>query len=305
MVQLRRLDPLANAGPYQRLVKMPVKSFAITEAQYDRVKTRRPELIAAVGDAAVVGRPYRDYLEVHYGFPEVEVFRDRFYDLFNKVLAASSKAEAPRGLVVAFRDRPNRQAAEQIFWSLALDQGRQWLEMNLFAAPEQPEPGQEAGDGFRLRDATPSDNAAITALEAESSNAAPLTEAGLASLVENAKLLRLVVDGSKPVGFVVLCTEPGGWGVIEQIGIAPAQEQALRRPLIEWSIAWLRNNGGRRIRCTAGIDAAAWIAVLRELGFTPGETGVDFTRPVDPSEVKQKMDERQSHGTLIKFGDWR
>ena len=51
MVQLRRLDPLANKGPYQRLLKTAVKSFTLSEAQYNRVKERRPELIVTEGEA--------------------------------------------------------------------------------------------------------------------------------------------------------------------------------------------------------------------------------------------------------------
>ncbi len=306
MVQLRRLDPLANAAPYQRLLKTPVKSFTLTEAQYKRVKEHRPELMVTEGEAAVIGRPYADRLELHYGFPELETFRARFGDMFARVIAASSKAEAPRGLVLAFRDRPNRATAETVFWLLALDQGRQWVEMNLFSLPEQPEPADEAGAGFRLRAATGADDAALIALEAEANGAEPLTAAVLASVREDAKLFRVVVDGAgNPAGLLVVRSEPNGWGVIEQAVIAPAHREALRRPLLEWSLAWLRNNGVRRVRRTAGIDDSQELAARRAAGFTPGETGVDFTRPVDPAEVRQKVSERQAHGTLIKFGDWR
>jgi hypothetical protein len=53
------------------------------------------------------------------------------------------------------------------------------------------------------------------------------------------------------------------------------------------------------------LDQAADLASLRALGFTPGETGIDYTRAVDPAEVRAKIDERQAHGTLIRYGDWR
>src|SRR5262245_38745057 len=120
---VRRLDPLVNAGPYQKLMASPVKSVSMSEAQYNHVQAETPRLIFDAGDYHVVGRLYRDSLEIHYGFPGLELFRQAFVEMFERVVATSSKAEAPRGLVLAFRDRPNRIDAETLFWALAVDQG--------------------------------------------------------------------------------------------------------------------------------------------------------------------------------------
>lgn len=306
MVMFRRLDPLANAGPYQRILKSPVKSFTLTEAQYDRIKERRTELIVTEGEAAVVGYPYCDFLEVHYAFPEVEAFRDRFADLFTRCAAASSKAEAPRGVVLSFRDRPNRSLADTVFWSTALDEGPQWVELNWVAIPEHPEPEEAVGDGFRVREATEADRDTIADIDAAASGQPSLTAAGLTSIYENARALRLVEDsGAKPVAFLNLRSEPGGWGIIEQIAVQPDLLDQLREPLLRWIIAWLRNNGSRRIRRKVYTHEAAELALMRQIGFTAAETGLDYTRPVDAADVKSMIEERQAHGTLIRYGDWR
>jgi hypothetical protein len=305
MVQFRRLDPLANASPYQRLLKCPVKSFTLTEAQYDRVKQRRPGLVIEESEAAVIGFPYRDYLEIHYAFPDVEAFRDRFGGLFERVTAASSKAEAPRGLVLSFRDRPNRSLANTIFWSLALDEGAQWVEMNAVAIPEQDEPGPELEGGFSVRAATEADRAAIAAIDGEASLQPVLSDGGLDGLYENARWLRVVTDASGSLlAYLSLRSEPGGWGVIDQLALRSAAV-ALREPLQRWAIAFLRANGGRRQRRRVYMSQTEDLALLRGLGFTPGETGLDYTRAVDAGEVRSKLEERRAHGTLIKFGDWR
>src|SRR5688572_26017593 len=157
MVMYRRLDPLANAGPHQRLAKSPVKSYTLTEAQFQRLQERRPDLIINEGDGTVLGFLARDLLEVQYGFPEVEPFRDRFVALFNQLIAATSSAEAPRGLRLSFRDRPNRSLADLVFWTIAFDEGPQWVEMNYIGVPEQPEPGATVGEGFSIREATEAD----------------------------------------------------------------------------------------------------------------------------------------------------
>jgi len=305
-MQLRRLDPLANAGPYQRLMRNPVKSFSLSEAQYDRVKERRPDLIVTEGEAAVIGFPLRDFLEVHYAYPDIETFVDRFPAMLEKVVGASSKQEAPRGLVIAFRDRPNRMTADTVFWSIAMDEGEQWVEMNLVAVPEQPERPRELEGGYVVRDCGPLDDEAVCAVEAAVSGLPRLSAAGVSSLRENSKLLCLVepAGGGPAVGLLSLRTEPGGWGVIDLAMLKP-EASGLARPLFEWAVAWLRNNGGRRTRIRVGVDDTPRLSVLKEIGFTPGEAGLYLTRSVDKAEVAAKLETRKAHGTIIKFGDWR
>jgi hypothetical protein len=306
MVQFRRLDPLANASTYQRLLKSPVKSFSLTEAQFDRVQERRPQLIVTEGDRAVVSVPYADRLEVHYAFPEVADFRDHFGRLFDRSVGASSKAEAPRGLVLAFRDRPNRALAQTVFWSLALDEGREWVEMNWVAVPEQAEPDSKVNGGYTVRAATPDDFGVVTGLEAEVSGLPQLSPDGIASVFENARWLRIILapDGT-PAGFVSVHTEPGGWGVIDHFALKSEVEERLREPVFAWTVAFLRNNGCRRLRRRLYLEQTADLTLMRNLGCSPGEAGIDYTRAVDPAEVKSKIEERQAHGTLIRYGDWR
>jgi hypothetical protein len=306
MVQFRRLDPLANAGPWQKHRARPVKSFDLSEEAYARLEEQRPELIVVEGDGAVVGRPYRDALEVHYAFGDVPAFRSRFNELFERCTAASSRQEAPRGAVVAFRDRPNRALAEMLFWEAALEEAGQWLEMDWTAVPEQPQPADILDGGFQLREATDADRDTIADLEAEVTGLPRLSPAGVDSIYENSKWLRLITASSGgAVGFVSMRSQPGGWGIIEQVVLQPTVREQLREPLLRWVVAFLRNNGGRRQRRKVYLHETEDLALMRSLGFTPGESGVDYTRPVSREDVRRKVEARQAHGTLIKFGDWR
>jgi hypothetical protein len=74
---------------------------------------------------------------------------------------------------------------------------------------------------------------------------------------------------------------------------------------MRWASAFLRNNGGRRQRRRVNLDDNDELATLRAIGFVPAETGVDYVRPVEDEDIRAKVEERQAHGTLIKFGDWR
>jgi hypothetical protein len=303
-MQMRRLDPLANAGPFQKLMASPIKSVSLSEPQFARVNDETPQLILTDGTSFVLGRLYRDRLEIHYGFSELETFRTRFTEMFERVVSETNKAAAPRGLVLAFRDRPNRMDAETVFWALAVDQGEQWVEWNYFSAPEQPEPEADIGDGASVREATEADHDTIAKIDGEATGQPPLTPIGVATLFADSKTVRLVSDASGPVGYVALRGESGGWGVIDTIALKPGAE-GLRAAVIRWSVAWLRNNGGRRIRHRIPIDDSATNTIVRDIGFTPGETGIDFTRTVDRAETTQKIEDRKSKGSMIKFGDWR
>jgi hypothetical protein len=309
MVQFRRLDPLANADRWTRIGKSPVKSFTITQAQFLRLRERRPELVVTDDESCVFGFPYRDYLDVQYGFQEVADFRDRFTELFTRVTEASNKAEAPRGVILSFRDRPNRALADTTFWSVLLGEGAQWVEMNWVSVPEQDEPSDSIEGGYTVREATAeTDSAAVAAVEAELSGLPRLTESGVASLFEYNRTVRIVSDASgKAVALVALRTEPGGWGVIDGLLVREDVKASLITPLLTWSVAWLRNHQGRRIRRKVYVDDAVELNALKEFGgFAPGETGLDYTRSsVDAREVQNAIEERQSHGTMIKFGDWR
>ena len=306
MVQFRRLDPLANAGPWQRHVKRAVKSFTLTQDQYTRIEEKRPELIVMESDCVVVGQPLRDFLVMHYAFPEVADFSDGFKILFDRCTFASSRQEAPRGVILSFRDRPNRARAQTTFWDCALVEAGHWVETDHLSVPEQDDPGNEIEGGFQLRDATDTERDTVARLEAEVVGLQPLTAGGVQSLFENSDWIKLVTTSSGvPVGCVVLRREPGGWGIIDHVFLLQAVRDQLREPVTRWAIAFLRNNGGRRQRRRVYLDQAEDVALMRSLDFTPGETGVDYTRPVEQTEVEQKIEERKSHGTMIKFGDWR
>lgn len=306
MTMFRQLDPLANAGPWKKATKRGVKSFTISEEQFDRVAERRPELIAEYEDNLVMGRPYRDILEVHYAFGEVPWFREGFKPLFGHVTDAASKEETPRGVVLAFRDRPNRPLAEQLFWESAFEEGKHWVECDFNAVPEQPEPASELEGGYRVREATPADRGAIASVEAEATGESRLTEAGLDGVYENCRWLYLIEDaGGKAVAWLGMRREPAGWAIIDDAHFVPSEKAKLFAPAMRWAVAFLRNQGGRRQRRRVNLDDAQDLATLREIGFVPGESGVDYVRLVDPADIAAKVEERQAHGTLIKFGDWR
>ena len=305
MVQFRRLDPLANAGPWQRATKRGVKTFTLTQEQYDRVAERRPQLIVTDEDAVVLCRPYRDFLEVHYAYAEVPAFRDTFKPMLKAALSASSREEAPRGVILAFRDRPNRPIANQLFWEAALEESKHWIEVEYTSVPEMDPPSDQLEGGFRVREATDADREAVGDVEAEATGLPRLSAAGIDSLYESARWLYIVEDASNRAVGVVAMRRDGSWGVVDDAFLLAEARSALAEPLARWALAFLRNNGGRRQRRRVNLEDDAELQMLRRLGYTPAESGVDYVRPVEDSDIQEKVEERKSHGTIIKFGNWR
>lgn len=305
MVQFRRLDPLANAGPWQRATKRGIKSFTLSQEQYDRLAERRPQLILQQEDATMLARPYRDFLEIHYAYGEVPAFRDEFKPMLKSVLSASSREEAPRGVVLAFRDRPNRPIANQLFWEAALEESKHWIEVEYTSIPEMDEPGDQLEHGFTVHEATDADREAIKTVEAEATGFPRLTDAGLDSLYESARWLYVVNDASARPAAVVSMRRDGSWGLIDEVFVLPELRDSLREPLAKWTLAFLRNQGGRRQRRRINLEDDAELQMMRALGYTPAESGVDYVRPVEDADIQEKVEERKAHGTIIKFGNWR
>ena len=90
-MQLRRLDPMANAGPHQRLLRNPVKSVSLSEAQYDRVK-------AAVTRAILDGG---GQLSHHHGIgsEHAPYFREAIGEENWRLLRELKRAMDPRGIM--------------------------------------------------------------------------------------------------------------------------------------------------------------------------------------------------------------
>jgi hypothetical protein len=242
---------------------------------------------------------------VHYAYAEVPAFRDTFTPMLKSALAASSAEEAPRGVLLAFRDRPNRPLAAQLFWETGLEEAAHWIEVEYTSVPEMDAPSDQLEGGFSVREATQADREAIAGVEAEATGFDRLTDAGLDSLYESARWLYVVQDASGRAVGVVAMRRDGSWGLIDEHFVLPDVRESLHEPLARWTLAFLRNNGGRRQRRRINLDDDAELQMMRRLGYDAAESGVDYVRPVEETDIQEKADERKAKGTIIKFGNWR
>ena len=71
--------------------------------------------------------------------------------------------------------------------------------------------------------------------------------------------------------------------------------------MMRWAIARFKEDGQQSAALTVSTDNGPAIALYRKLGFTAGEAGIDYRRPIDEDEVRQILDKnRASHITVRK-----
>ena len=81
--------------------------------------------------------------------------------------------------------------AETVFWSIALDEGPQWVEMNLVMVPEQDDPGDKIDGGYSVREPSEGDYTALLDIEAEDHR----VEGQVAEVAQRGLALAEVVEG--------------------------------------------------------------------------------------------------------------
>ena len=304
MVQFRRLDPLANAGPWQRATKRGIKSFTLSQEQYDRVSERRPQLIISEEDGVVLCRPYRDFLEVHYAYAEVPAFRDNFKPMLKSALSASSRDEAPRGVVLAFRDRPNRPIAAQLFWEATLEESKHWMEARVHLRPGDGPAVRPArarlhgarGDRRRPRSRRHGRGRSHRLPAPHRSRPGrPLRERPLALRGQRRLRPRCRRRRHAPrrlLGHHRWHLHPPGAGT-------PCES-----PSPQWTLR----------SCATTVAAASAVASTSKTTSSCRCCGASVTRPARAASttcapcrthIQEKVEERKSHGTIIKFGNWR
>ena len=131
-----------------------------------------------------------------------------------------------------------------------------------------------------------------------------LTPDSVRDSVEQGPVFRVleVTDSGRAVGFLRLRTESAAEGHISDIAVHPDfQRRGLGEAVMRWSLARFREDGRHAAALTVTTDNRAAIALYRKLGFTAGETGIDYRRPLDEDEVRQILERnRAAHITVRK-----
>src|SRR3972149_296955 len=154
MTAYRRLDLSAGGSLYDRASRCLLRSFTRAREELDRVRAEFPGLVVEEGGGLLVLRPFAAEHHIHYAFPDHDSFRRLFAPLLERALQSADRQSYPGGILLYYRDHPNRPFVEPVLFSCAFQPIEEWMEMTLAEAPaaEPPLPA-----GFVIRACTEAD----------------------------------------------------------------------------------------------------------------------------------------------------
>lgn len=303
MKQLKRLD-VTPRDPYKRALKQHLRHVALSAEAFVELQRTHPDHVLVEDDGLLIAQPYQGMIGLQYAFPNSDSFVRLFADMFARLLPALKLDEAPMGIRLRLTDATSRPYVDPILDAHAFEVARDWLRMELSELPDDVAPDDAIADGFVLRDARIEDAEAIAELDAVAFPMSWLTPDVVRDSVEQGPVFRVLEDtaAERVIGFLRLRAEGSTEGYISDITIHPdCQRRGLGEAMMRWALARFREDGQRTAALTVSTDNGVAIALYRKLGFTAGETGIDYRRPIDEDEVRQILEKnRTSHITIRK-----
>jgi ribosomal protein S18 acetylase RimI-like enzyme len=252
-------------------------------------------------DSLVIAQPYQGAISLQYAFPDSDTFVRHFPTMFGRLLPALSIDEAPMGIRLRHTDASSRTFVEPVLISRAFQVLRDWIRMEL---ADLPASGglDDIPEGFALREARIGDVEAIVEVESVAFAMSWLTADEVQRSVDPSPTYRVLEDASigRAIGFLQLRVDGPNQGYISDIALKPEyQRRGLGEAMMRWALARFREDGRHGAALTVSSDNGPAIALYRKLGFTAGEAGLDYHRPIDEDEVRQVLEKhRASHITV-------
>ena len=303
MKPLKRLD-VTPRDPYKRALKQRLRHIALSPDAFEELRRSLPGHVLIEDGGMLVAQPYQGMIGLQYAFPGSDQFAKLFPGMFQQLLSVLTLDEAPMGIRIRVTDAASRPYVEPILTAHAFEIARDWIRMELRELPGDAQPDDAIADGYALRDARIEDAEAIAELDAVAFPMSWLTPDIVRDSVEQGPVFRVLEDvgTGRAVGFLRLRTESSGGGYISDIAIHPDyQRRGLGEATMRWALGRFREDGQRSAALTVSTGNRAAISLYVKLGFTAGEAGIDYRRPLDEDEVRQILDKnRASHITVRK-----
>jgi ribosomal protein S18 acetylase RimI-like enzyme len=306
MTQMRRLDIPRKDDLYERGRTSPVRSFDIEREEFERIQRERPELVAASETGLMLLSPKGSRAWLLYAFDSIDTLRREFRPMFEGLAGSLKADEAKNGVFLWYTDQPNRPYVEPVLSECLFTLKDEWMEMDLVALPDEPEPADDIAPGFVLRPVAPSEYEALAAIDVAAFADDTWQAADFIDAAKRAFEMRVLEEraSGRLVGYVGLRVQEGRVGKVSLLTVHPEyQRRGLGEAMLRWGLAWFRGQGTRRARLTVHTDNPAAIALYRKLGFVPGQRGLTYRRPTSKQELDEMAAKRK--GTYIKFGGWR
>jgi len=297
----RRLDRPAGPSLHDRL-SVPALSWADVPDRVARVERDHPELIVERDGNILSALVDYDVVPLVYAFESDRAFVEHFPAMLERLLPALRRALGASRVRFRLSHSPSRPLVEPVLKKLWFTPQRGWLEFTLDRAgvPKAPLPS-----GVKVRDATPDDAEAMTAVDRQAFPNTPMAPEAMRDLLEGGELRGLVATRRNEVVAISLyALYAGGDGYLATLATAEAERgRGIGAALVARTARRLFAEGARHVRLRTEQDNAGAIRFYIRFGFRQTAAGRDYVRPTDAREVERMKS--QKRGTLIKFGGWR
>ena len=307
MKQLKRLDTIPR-DPYRRALRSRLRHIALSEEAFNELRRSQQDHVVIEETGLLIAQPYQGAIGLQYAFPDSDQFVRHFPTMFSRLLPALTIEEAPMGIRLRHSDSSSRPYVEPVLSAHAFEVMRDWIRMELAELPNATPDGLIAAGGeagaFILREARIDDAEAIVEVESVAFPMSWLTPDVVRRSVDQGPVFRVLEDISsgRAIGFLRLRADRPSEGYVSDVALHPEyQRRGLGEAMMRWALARFREDGLRNAALTVSSDNGPAIALYRKLGFTAGEAGIDYHRPIDEDEVRQVLEKnRASHITVRK-----
>ena len=302
MKQLKRLDTIPR-DPYRRALRSRLRHIALSEEAFNELRRSQRDHVVIEETGLLIAQPYQGAIGLQYAFPDRDQFVRHFPTMLSRLLPALTVEEAPLGIRLRHTDASSRPYVEPVLIAHAFELMRDWIRMELAELPDASLGDRIAADGegggFLLREARSDDAEAIVEVESVAFPMSWLTPDVVRRSVDQGPVFRILEDVStgRAVGFLRIRANPPAEGYVSDVALHPEyQRRGLGEAMMRWALARFREDGLRCAALTVTSDNGPAIALYRKLGFTAGEAGIDYRRPIDEDEVRQVLEKhRASH----------
>jgi GNAT superfamily N-acetyltransferase len=285
----------------QRLMTVRSQPMRATEWREMCERPGATVVEAEVGELALV--PERGQMALHWQFEDLDSMRLHFQPMFDELRQEIAEADVDLIRLDLVQVR-NRDWLKPLLDGAAFDFFAEWLEMTHPGL--DPEAIPEFPEGVTMRRA--GDDDVERMFEIWGSAYGELKEAAgtFDFYLDEHSWAGVLEAGGEVVAFAMNGPVRAAAGEVFDAAVAPEHWGKGYGQLVLAAAAYqLTTQDARRATIRVRPDVKQALRICSELGFKPGQGGLEYHRTTDEELIAQRREQRRVAGVKARFGKWR
>lgn len=285
---------LNEARPMLR--NMPMRSRAWREL------LERDDAATIEGDTGALVLAVQDgQLNLHYAFTELEEMRLDFVPMFDDLTSEIESFEADY-VRIDLIQIPDRTWIVPLLLQTSFTEFGEWMDMVHYDLnPDAPPP--DFPDEVSMRRGGPEDFGRIVEIESAAYDEFADGEPATRLRLESAAWIGVLDRDGEPVAYAINGPVERAEGRVLSAAVDPAAwGNGYGSLMLGAAIYQLTANEARRAVMRVRPDISQGIRTARDLGFSPGTSGVEFRRPTDEQVIAERHAQKRAAHDKVKLG---